>query len=83
MDVESFKSYCKKYRIPATKQKQILDAMEQRKPAFEQGKPEYTWQKEGKWGYKFECQGKMIAIELGNWPTLNNVTFIGMEGVNI
>ncbi len=83
MDIESFKAYCKKYRILVRNQKMILDAMAQQKPKLEQSEPEYTWQKEGQWAFNIVCQGKQVKIVLGNWPSLNNVTFIGFEGQNM
>lgn len=83
MDADSFYRYCKKYNIPTKQQNLILAEYDAQKPDLLQGDPEYTWQKQGTWSYNFTCQGKSVNIELGNWPSLNNVTFIGVEGMNV
>jgi hypothetical protein len=83
MDIDSFNSYCKKYKIPANTKKMILAAYKAQKPSLMQREPEYSWQKEGTWSFALTCDGKAVNIELGNWPSLNNVTFIGVEGMNV
>lgn len=83
MDTDSFYRYCKKYNIPTKQQNLIISAFDSQKPDLVKCAPEYAWQKEGKWAYKFTCQGKRVTIELGNWPSMNNVTFVGVEGMNV
>lgn len=86
-DVDSLFGYCEKYNIEKSLPTAIVALFKSFKQELKKFPPEYSWEKEGHYGYEITVCGVRIKIEMRNmrndqdWSN-NNVTSIRIDGVN-